>query len=167
MLKHFEIILFLFFGFLFLDCAAIVKTSNQKVIISSNPQGAKVFIDSLEKGVTPLLIDLSRKENHKVQIELTGYEKYSTQISSSINLSSIGWLLPDLLVGLWIGAILDVEFRLTDGYLFLSGPIISPILDIGMGGLNKLTPESITVSLKKSGTASIDKQDKLLSQENK
>jgi hypothetical protein len=52
------------------SCAAIIHGTGQEVGISSTPTGAAVWIDNAEKGDTPLVTKLSRKDNHVVKIQL-------------------------------------------------------------------------------------------------
>jgi len=48
--------------------------------ITSNPAGAKVFIDNIEKGITPYEDVNINVGTHKVRLELDGYLTYETDI---------------------------------------------------------------------------------------
>jgi hypothetical protein len=48
-------------------CATIIHGgSSQGVGISSTPPGAKVTVDGVPSGVTPVIVDMKRNRDHKV-----------------------------------------------------------------------------------------------------
>src|SRR4249920_2995572 len=49
-------------------CATVAHGTSQAVPITSSPQGARVFVDSVAVGVTPLVATVSRKQSHVVSI---------------------------------------------------------------------------------------------------
>ena len=49
-------------------CATIMQGSRQQMAISSNPSGAQVFLNGVERGMTPMVADLSRKEKHVITL---------------------------------------------------------------------------------------------------
>jgi hypothetical protein len=64
--RYFSILLLSTF---LLSCATIFNGSNQQINITSEPFDAKVTIDEKVHGKTPILVELSRKDNHIVKIE--------------------------------------------------------------------------------------------------
>jgi hypothetical protein len=56
------------------SCQTIMRGSEEKVSISTNPDGAKVIIDGNESGVTPLSVKLSRCIDHNIIFEKSGYK---------------------------------------------------------------------------------------------
>src|SRR5688572_11667627 len=50
------------------SCATIMHGKNQEVGISSTPSSAKVTVDNLVLGNTPVIAKLKRKDNHIVKI---------------------------------------------------------------------------------------------------
>jgi hypothetical protein len=108
-------------------CATIMHGTSQKVGISSNPSGAKVWVDNKDIGITPLFADLSRGDNHVVRIELEGFQKAELTLTRSTS----GWVWGNILFGGLIGLAVDA---------------IS-------GGLYDLTPEQLNAELRKSGSS--------------
>jgi hypothetical protein len=49
-------------------CATVAHGTSQAVPITSSPQGARVFVDSVSVGVTPLVATVSRRQSHVVSI---------------------------------------------------------------------------------------------------
>lgn len=99
------------------SCATIVHGTHQPIGISSNPTNAAIWVDRYFVGYTPLILEMSRKDNHYVRMELEGYQPY--EVTFTRNLS--GWAFGNIVFGSFIGLAVDA---------------IS-------GGLYKLTPEQI------------------------
>lgn len=102
-------------------CASIMNGSRQAVGISSSPTAAAVTVDSVPHGKTPVVAQLTRKENHLVRLELEGYQPFEATLTRSVS----GWVWGNILFGGLIGLAVDA---------------IS-------GGLYKLTPEQVTATL--------------------
>ena len=88
----------------FSSCATIMRGSNQKVIILSQPKVANVEIDGLNAGQTPYLARLERRKKHVVRITLDGYTPYEVTLNRKMN----GWIFGNLLLGGLIGIAVDV-----------------------------------------------------------
>jgi len=54
-----------------------------RVIITSQPQGAKVYLDNAYKGVTPLNLDRVTPGQHHVRLVIAGYQEWSNNVSFS------------------------------------------------------------------------------------
>lgn len=104
------------------SCATIMHRSRQEVGINSSPSNAKVTINGQEKGNTPVIVDLKRKDTHMVGIELDGYEPYETTLTRKTS----GWVWGNLVFGGLPGLAVDAI----------------------AGGLYKLTPEQISAELR-------------------
>lgn len=76
-------------------CATIIHGGDQKVNFASTPSAATVFVDNEQMGVTPVTLNLSRKERHNVRIELAGYQPFETQLTKGVS----GWVFGNLLFG--------------------------------------------------------------------
>lgn len=61
-----------------------VISKNGKLSISSNPSGAKVYIDNEYKGITPLEIELMPK-SYELKLTKDGYKDYSKSINIEAN----------------------------------------------------------------------------------
>ncbi len=58
---------------LFSACASFEEGVPQQVVIVSFPTEASVYIDGNATGITPLIIDLTRKVSHEIRLEKQGY----------------------------------------------------------------------------------------------
>lgn len=102
-------------------CSTIMHGTCQNVAISSNPPSARVWVDKLLVGRTPLNVKLERNKNHTVSIELEGYRPYEVYLEKNIS----AWILGNIVFGGFIGIGIDA---------------IS-------GGIYKLTPRQIEAEL--------------------
>lgn len=104
------------------SCATIINGTCQKVGISSNPSDAWIWVDRNYVGNTPLVIELSRKDNHVVRIELPGYMPYEVQFTKEVS----GWVFGNIVFGGFIGLAVDAV----------------------SGGIYRLTPEQVNAELR-------------------
>jgi hypothetical protein len=107
------------------SCATIISGSRQTVEISSEPSSAKVYINEIEIGTTPVQRKLKRNQEYQLILKLDGYKTYETKLERKFN----AWYIGNVLIGGIIGLIVD------------------PIT----GAMHKLKPEEINGNLK-SGT---------------
>ena len=126
-------LLLLLSAMLIWGCATIMHGSSQKIGISSSPTGAKVSVDNVSFGTTPLFVSLKRGDDHIVTIELEGYQKVQLTITKSVS----GWVWGNILFGGLIGLAIDA----------------------GSGGLYELSPEQFNAELKKESIGSTIKKD--------
>ena len=117
-------------------CATIMNQTKQSIGISSAPTGASVTVDNQPQGKTPVVANLSRKDNHIVKLELEGYQPFEATLTRRVS----GWIWGNVAFGGLIGLAIDA---------------IS-------GGMYKLTPDQITAELQKEGHAFLPKQDALI-----
>lgn len=99
----------LFFSFiavttlLFNSCATIFKGSTDDVSFSSDPSGAKVYVNGVLLGTTPVKLKLKSKNSYTIEIKKEGYETKTVVINNSIG---AGWIILDILGG-FIPVIID------------------------------------------------------------
>ena len=84
-------------------CCTIVHGMHQDVGMSSAPAGAKVFVDSVYVGTTPIVVPINRGSTHVVRLEKPGYETFDTTLTHSVS----GWIWGNLAFGGLIGLGLD------------------------------------------------------------
>ncbi|AGC76621.1 PEGA domain-containing protein [Nonlabens dokdonensis] len=120
----------LVFILVFSSCATIISGSRQMVEINSEPSTAKVYINEVEIGNTPIQKNLKRNQEYSIILKLDGYETYETKLEKKFN----AW---------YIGNI---------GFGGLIGIIIDPIT----GAMFKLKPEEIDGSPKSGTTYNVD-----------
>ncbi|ADI37561.1 PEGA domain-containing protein [Waddlia chondrophila] len=103
-------------------CATMMHGTTQKIGISSNPSCAGVWIDNHFVGDTPLCVDLKRRCDHVIRIELEGYYPYEIQCSRTLS----GWVFGNLAFG----------------------GVLGFCVDIVSGGIYCLTPDQVNACLK-------------------
>jgi len=54
-----------------------------RIVATSYPQGAKVYLDNVYKGVTPLNLDRVTAGQHQIKLVKTGYQDWSSYVSVS------------------------------------------------------------------------------------
>ncbi len=116
-------------------CATIMQGSNQEVSIASTPAGARVTVDGLEAGRTPVVAKLKRKDKHNVRIELEGYAPYEMAFARSTS----GWVWGNIVFGGIPGLAIDAI----------------------TGGMYKLKPEQVEAALG-SSTAEVRREKDLM-----
>ena len=62
---------------------AMTPSQSGILLISSNPQGANIFLDNAFAGITPLTIPSVTAGNHTILLRLAGYADYSTLLTIS------------------------------------------------------------------------------------
>lgn len=85
------------------SCATIISGTSQSINFSSNPSRATISDNGVHLGHTPLSVDLKRKKNHSIRIELEGYEAQEFVLERKFN----AWYLGNILFGGIIGLIID------------------------------------------------------------
>jgi hypothetical protein len=113
-------------------CGTIMQGTTQEVGISSNPSKASVTINGQDKGTTPMVLDLKRKDSHMIRLELDGYETYETTLTRKVS----GWVWGNIVFGGLIGLVVDAT----------------------AGGMYKLTPEQISAELR-NGNLSLNEDN--------
>lgn len=117
-------------------CASIMHGTTQQIAVSSSPTGAKVTVNGMDRGVTPVIADLKRKDNHVVRVTLEGYQPFEMALTRSVS----GWVWGNLVFGGIPGLAIDA---------------IS-------GGLYKLSPEQVMAQLQREDAQVVAGRDLLL-----
>jgi len=133
--KTTSIIIAIVFIVVFSGCATIMQGTTQSIGIGSVPTSAVVTINNVEKGRTPIVVELKRKEHHIVKIEMPGYLPYETTFTRSTS----GWVWGNIVFGGLIGLAVDAM----------------------AGGMYKLTPTEINAVLEKEGASALYRKDHL------
>lgn len=107
-------------------CATIVHGTQQVVPITSNPSGARVSIDSVPVGVTPLSVTLPRGRRHLVSV-------------TTDSVAAVDVLLKKQLSG-WVFANAFVYY-------------LPALLDFGNGAAYNLSPKTVSVAFPGSHAA--------------
>lgn len=86
-----------------MGCASMMQGSTESAGISSNPDGATVFVNGEIKGETPVILDLKRKSDYRIELKKEGYQDASASITHNVS----GWVWGNVLFGGLIGLAVD------------------------------------------------------------
>ena len=84
-------------------CATIMHGTSQDIGFQSSPTNAKVLVDGLPMGNTPVVAKLSRKDNHIVKMNLDGYQPFEATLTRGTS----GWVWGNVVFGGLIGLAVD------------------------------------------------------------
>ena len=98
-------------------CATIIHGTTQSIGVSSTPTNAEVLVDGQSYGNAPVTVELKRKKNHMLRIELEGYEAYETTITRSASAWAFGNLVFGGVIGLAIDAISGGLYELAPDHI--------------------------------------------------
>src|SRR5580765_5899488 len=84
-------------------CATIMHGTSQDIGFQSSPTNAKVLVDGLPMGNTPVVAKLSRKDNHIVKMNLDGYQPFEATLTRGTS----GWVWGNAVFGGLIGLAVD------------------------------------------------------------
>ena len=90
-------------AFFMVGCGTIIHGTTQGIGFSSTPSGASITVNNQIHGKTPTVVELSRKDNHIVKIELPGYQPFEATINRSVS----GWVWGNIVFGGLIGLAVD------------------------------------------------------------
>lgn len=93
----------IFLSFLFSGCATLLNTTTEEIEIKSTPSGARVTIDNRKFGLTPQIVNIERKKDHMIKLELEGYQTYETMVTTKISF----WFWGNVCNGFVPGMIID------------------------------------------------------------
>ena len=79
------------FAFTSVGCATLFSGTDDDIYFTSNPEGARIFIDGREVGTTPATISVDRPglNTTDVRLELEGYEPRVFTLDKEFNVVSI------------------------------------------------------------------------------
>lgn len=92
-------------------CATLVHGTSQRIPVTSSPQGARVLVDSVPIGVTPLVASVSRKESHVVSIVHDSFPAVHVALDRKLS----PWVLGNLYL-LYLPAIVDFSTGAAYGF---------------------------------------------------
>ena|SRR5665648_59101 len=58
-------------------------TNYGRIIVTSQPQGAKVYLDNVQRGMTPLNLDRVATGQHQIKLVMAGYQDWNNYVSVS------------------------------------------------------------------------------------
>ena len=84
-------------AFILTGCATIFHGSSDKIDFSSNPTGAKVYVNGQFMGTAPFQLKLESKHSYNIEFRKEGYENKIVVVTNSVG---AGWIVLDVLFGL-------------------------------------------------------------------
>ena len=111
----------------FAGCAAIFKGSSEDIELSSDPQGAKVYLNNQYVGITPTYMRLKSDRTYHFEFHKEGYKVRPVYLGSSVG---AGWVVLDILLGGLIGIIVDAA---TGSWFELDQRVVVAALEPGEG----------------------------------
>lgn len=82
---------------LFVSCATLFKGSTDDVSFSSDPSEAKVYVNGMLLGKTPVQLELKSENSYTIEFKKDGYENRTVVLNNSVG---GGWVVLDVLGGL-------------------------------------------------------------------
>lgn len=84
-------------------CATVLDGSSQAVTFDSSPNGARIFVNGVEVGTTPLSMQMRRSRNTMILAKKDGYEDQQLVLQTTIN----GNFWRNLMTGGIVGSTVD------------------------------------------------------------
>lgn len=125
------------------SCATIMHGTRQSVGISSNPSCAQIWVNHQYVGQTPMIVDLTRKDNHFVTLALDGYQPYEIVFTRQMS----GWVFGNIVFGGFIGLAVDA---ISGGIYRLTPEQIDAQMTAGDVNYSKKGPESYVAIVMKA-----------------
>ncbi|MBI4041221.1 MAG: PEGA domain-containing protein [Deltaproteobacteria bacterium] len=91
-----------------ISCATLFTGTSDVVNVSTNPEGAKVYVDDAYKGTSPIEVSLKRNADHNVRVTKAGFQDASSILRREFNPVSLintvfvlFWLVDIVTGALW------------------------------------------------------------------
>jgi hypothetical protein len=78
-------------------CGVVLKGAREGVQFTSDPDGALVLVNGVERGTTPLRLTMASRETYTITFRKQGYKDKIVVIE---NHAQAGWIILDVLLGL-------------------------------------------------------------------
>lgn len=93
-------------------CSTIINGTTQDVSVSSDPPGARVTADGNAVGVTPVLLELKRKDNHIITVSMDGFHTEQIAVTKVLSGAVAGNILAGGLIGWGVDAASGAQYKL-------------------------------------------------------
>jgi len=104
------------------SCATLFKGTSSRVDFSSDPQGAKIYVNGNYMGDTPIRLKLESKRTYNIEFRKEGYQTKTFNITNHVG---AGWIVLDILAGL-VPVIIDAA---TGAWYELDQKTVNAILE--------------------------------------
>ncbi|XWN38386.1 MAG: PEGA domain-containing protein [Balneola sp.] len=98
-----------------ISCASIFKGSSADVRVNSNPAGANIFINGIDRGVTPQTLSLKRNSDYVLTFKKDGYEDLNFEVFKKFDIGTavVGNIFSWGLVGIIVDVASGAAYSLT------------------------------------------------------
>lgn len=110
----------LFIGLSIQGCATVMQGGTQQITVGSVPPGATVVVDGFQRLKTPVVVELSRKEPHRLEISMDGYHTETVEIRNVSSSMPMGNVIAGGLIGFAIDHSTGAAFRLVPEIVHVS-----------------------------------------------
>ena len=93
-------------------CATLMQGSTQQITVNSSPSGATILVDGGLRFTTPTVLELSRKESHRIEISLEGYHPERVELRTTSSNMAMGNIVAGGLIGFVVDHSSGAAFRL-------------------------------------------------------
>ncbi len=97
-MKYLNVTLLIPLILLIAGCGALFNGEASPITMNSNPIGAQVLVDGDPVGTTPVTVDISVKEEHRVVFRMAGYDDVTCILNRKVG---AGWIILDILGGVF------------------------------------------------------------------
>lgn len=96
-------------------CATIFKGSNAEVRFNSSPSNATISINGIDRGNTPIALNLKRDNDYVVNFKKDGYEEVNVEVNKSFDAATtiVGNLFSWWLLGVVVDVATGAAYSLT------------------------------------------------------
>jgi len=81
----------------FSGCATLFGPSEHPLSLNSQPEKATVYVNGIERGQTPLELQLKADQSYTIEFRKEGYETVTRVVNTEVG---AGWVILDILGGL-------------------------------------------------------------------
>jgi uncharacterized protein YceK len=93
-------------------CTTVIKGTTQTVPVNSDPSGAEIVVNNRTVGTTPAEIELKRKRDHQITLQLDGYEPATVAVLKSVGGAVWGNIIAGGLIGWGVDATSGAQYNL-------------------------------------------------------
>ncbi|MBI2989540.1 MAG: PEGA domain-containing protein [Deltaproteobacteria bacterium] len=125
--KH---VLYVLLAALFLQgCASIMQGSTQHISVTTVPSGATVLVNGIQRFTSPAMIELPRRESHRLDISLEGYHPEVVDVRHVPSNMTAGNIIAGGLVGYFVDQSTGAAFRLVPEVVQINLRPLAPELE--------------------------------------
>jgi len=101
------------------SCATVLQGSRQTLAIDSEPEGAKVYLNGLRIGTTPMRVEAQASKDYSFEFRLEGYETRSMKTADYVG---AGWVALDvyLVLTIFLSWVIVID-ALTGDWFYFNG----------------------------------------------